>query len=174
MSVSDYKNKVLYSSTAGFLIVSILGCINHFVYQLSGENPIIGAFVPVNESTWEHLKLLFFPFVLYTLAEFIVYGHKISGFLFSRVTGLLFGLIFIPAAFYTYTAITEKNFFIADILLYFAAVALSFKISSKRIVSGTDMNKMRTVPGIILIICLTVLFVGFTFYPPSSPLFKSP
>ncbi|MBR2176243.1 MAG: hypothetical protein IJ861_04775 [Clostridia bacterium] len=166
------KSRIKYSSITGFLLVCIFGSINHFIYQLSGNNPVVGAFVPVNESVWEHLKLLFFPFVAYMLCEFFTYGHKIRGFLFSRVVGLLCGLIFIPVVFYTYTGIIGRSFFLLDILTFITASALSFYVGTKRILNSSDGGG-KTIPALILIVCLTVLFVGFTFYPPDSPLFKA-
>lgn len=51
----------------GILFVSVAGTLLHFVYDWSGQNPLVGFFAPVNESTWEHMKLLFFPMLLYGL-----------------------------------------------------------------------------------------------------------
>lgn len=45
---------------AGFLTVSALGTLAHFAYEWSGKQLLAGAFCAVNESTWEHMKLLFF------------------------------------------------------------------------------------------------------------------
>lgn len=163
-----------FAEHIGFLVVSIMGCINHFVYELSGRNTLAAGVTPINESTWEHLKLLFFPFLLYIIVEFFIYGKNISGFLFSCAIGVLCGMIFIPAAFYTINAIFGESGFIVNILIFFAAVYISFRVRHRRIQSGTDKNKMRTVPALILFVCITVLFVGFTFYPPNSQLFKSP
>ena len=53
-----------------FLAASVLGTLFHFVYGWSGENPVAGLFFPVNESTWEHLKLIFFPILLLCLGIF--------------------------------------------------------------------------------------------------------
>ena len=44
------------------LVAAFLGTLNHFLYFLSGQSPIVALFCPVNESVWEHLKLLYFPF----------------------------------------------------------------------------------------------------------------
>ncbi len=167
------SDKYIFSGRVGFFVVGILGCINHFLYKLSGYNPIAGAVTPINESTWEHLKLLFFPYILYTFTEYIIYGRHINGFLFSRVKGLLAGLIFIPAGFYTYTSITGNNYFIADIMLFFIAVYLSFHISTKDLGKNTRASISKTISAILLIAGITILFIGFTFYPPSSPLFES-
>lgn len=52
-----------------FLFISILGTLLHFTYEWSQNNAIVGLFSAVNESTWEHLKLLFFPMFFLTLFE---------------------------------------------------------------------------------------------------------
>lgn len=168
------KDKLLFSSRIGFFVVGILGSLNHFLFQLSGENPLVGAFVSVNESTWEHMKLLFFPFILYVAAEWLIYGRHISGFLFSRMTGLLIALFMIPAIFYTYTGLFGRNFAIVDILIFLIADAAAFYISSRRILYEVDDGTAKTISAVIIALCLTVLFIGFTFFPPDAPLFASP
>lgn len=45
----------------------ILGTFLHFTYELSNFNPVIGLFSAVNESVWEHLKLLVFPMTLMSI-----------------------------------------------------------------------------------------------------------
>ena len=42
-----------------FLVTCALGVLFHFVYDWTGENAVVGLFTPINESTWERLKLLF-------------------------------------------------------------------------------------------------------------------
>ena len=54
-----------------FLFISILGVLLHFTYEWSDDNRIVGLFSAVNESTWEHMKLLAVPWVLWTIAECI-------------------------------------------------------------------------------------------------------
>ncbi len=172
MSKSDRRK--CSADLIGFFCVSLLGCLNHFVYELSGRSPAAAVFAPVNESTWEHLKLLFFPYILFLTAEFILCGRKTDGFLFSGVTGVLCGMLFIPAAFYLYTSITGKSCFVIDILIFFAAVLISFRVRSERTARGIDRGIMKSLSAVILIAGITALFIGFTFFPPDSPLFRSP
>ena len=54
------KKNIFY----GILFISLLGCILHSVYDLSGKLIIIGLIAPINESIWEHLKLAFFPTII--------------------------------------------------------------------------------------------------------------
>lgn len=52
----------------GFFFCLILGSLSHFFYQWSGNTPAVGLFSPVNESAWEHMKLVFFPVLLYAIS----------------------------------------------------------------------------------------------------------
>ncbi len=52
------------------LVAAFLGTLNHFLYFLSGQSPIVALFCPVNESVWEHLKLLYFPFLFVSIWEY--------------------------------------------------------------------------------------------------------
>ena len=138
----------------------------HFVY--TSEDLGHEHFTPVNESVWEHIKLLFFPFLICMIIEYFMYGHEKRGFIFSSTSGLLAGLIFIPAAFYTYTGIVGKEYFIVDILIYFLSVIISFRPGRFK-----EGNFTKDFSAFIILLCLTVLFAGFTVYPPDSPLFIS-
>ena len=53
----------------GFLVTTVLGILSHFVYDWTGGGFIIGLFFPVNESTWEHMKLMYFPLLAFSVAE---------------------------------------------------------------------------------------------------------
>ena len=54
---------------AGFFTAAVLGTLDHFAYDWSGKSLPVGAFCAVNESTWEHMKLLFFPVLLFTAVQ---------------------------------------------------------------------------------------------------------
>ena len=62
----------------GFLFVGILGTLFHFVYGWCRQARLIGLFVPGNESTWEHMKLLFIPMLIY-IAICFQYVKKKAG-----------------------------------------------------------------------------------------------
>ena len=48
----------LLASTAA---IGLAGAGMHFVHEHSGCNPIVGFFGAVNESAWEHLKIMLWP-----------------------------------------------------------------------------------------------------------------
>ena len=45
----------------GFFFTVVFGVLLHFLYEWSYNSVWIAPFSGVNESTWEHMKLLFFP-----------------------------------------------------------------------------------------------------------------
>ena len=62
--------------------VVVLGCLNHFIYEWTGESPISALFCPVNESVWEHLKLLFFPYLFVITFVYFYEDFPLPLFLF--------------------------------------------------------------------------------------------
>ena len=55
------KDKILEYQVYSTIFAIIAGTLLHFTYEWSGNNPIVGIFSSINESTWEHLKLAFYP-----------------------------------------------------------------------------------------------------------------
>ena len=116
------REKLLLWETAYMITVSLLGTLLHFVYQWSGQKRLVSLFAPINESTWEHLKLLFFPSLLFTLLEYFAVGKEIENFLPAKVVGILAGMCIIVIVFYTYTGILGTNWLVADILTFLLGV----------------------------------------------------
>lgn len=159
---------------AGLFVTLILGNALHFLYDLSGENPIAAAFSAANESTWEHMKLLIVPWALWSLVEAAVLLRSRRGVLMPRALGLLCGTALIPAVYYTYTGIVGQRSAIADILLFQAAVLLSALISWHLMAKGRFSAPLWSVLGLLLLLGLWALAVWWTFAPPPLPLFTDP
>ena len=96
------KKKVLIWEIIGFLTVCALSGVFHFIYDWSGKQAWIGFFCPVNESTWEHLKLLFFPVLIFSAIEYIWIRKESKNFIAARVTGTVLGMFTIIAVSYTH------------------------------------------------------------------------
>lgn len=58
------SKKILKYKIFSAIFAIILGAILHFTYEWSGNNAFVGTFSSINESTWEHLKLAFFPMLI--------------------------------------------------------------------------------------------------------------
>ncbi|MGN1267223.1 MAG: DUF6512 family protein [Dorea sp.] len=147
----------------------ILGIINHFLYDLSGGSALIALFCPINESIWEHLKLLFFPFLFVTLLMSRQHRTRTLSFFYCHFLGVIFGMLFIVTAFFTYTGIFGTELFILDILIYLFSVWITFSLAAyyrhKKTVPPTQQVVFS------LWIVTSLLFFAFTCFPPNIPLF---
>lgn len=159
------------------VFIIFLGTLLHFTYDWSGQNVLVGTFSAVNESTWEHLKLLFFPALLFSIFEYFFVGKEYPCFFTVKLAAILLGMAGIVTAFYTYTGIVGTNFLAADILCFvFGALIVCFisyyGLSRSWFCSASDTWR----PGYSLaaLLLLAALFIFFTFYPPGIGLFADP
>lgn len=157
---------------AGALFVSILGTLLHFAYEWSGNNFFVGLFTPVNESIWEHTKLIFFPMLLYSvylnkkLKDMYPCIHSAMNF------GALLGVFLIIVLFYTYSGVTGFNADFINVAIFYLSVILSFYIAYMLTLS-CKANKYADILK-LLCIFMVCLFITFTLYPPNIPLFIVP
>ena len=66
------RKRLLLWEAAGFLIAAAGGTLLHFLYEWSGEQLLAAVISAVNESTWEHMKLLFVPVFLFSVVQICV------------------------------------------------------------------------------------------------------
>jgi hypothetical protein len=158
---------------AGIGFVILFGTLLHFVYKWTNQNKIIGLFSPVNESVWEHLKLLFVPMLLYSVVEYFAVGNRFPNFITGKVMGAVYGMITILIIFYTYTGITGRHFLWADVLAYLFGVWAAF-VYGQQIISQPDAGSATQCVALMVAVVLAVSFAVFTYYPPHIPLFLDP
>ena len=75
--LASYKLSGKYIFISGFLFTSVLGTLSHFFYEWSGDSTFIGLVCPISESAWEHMKLLFFPALLYCFLFKLIYKNAV-------------------------------------------------------------------------------------------------
>jgi hypothetical protein len=153
-------------------IVLLLGSLFHFIYDWSNESPGVAWLGAINESIWEHMKLLYWPFIIMTIILFFLVLE--GEVLLSRSIGLVTGLATIPVLFYLYTLGNIDNSILAvDILIFVISIALAELVSwslSKKIVKTVTTMLF----GAIISITLGVLFITFSYEPPDIFLWEEP
>lgn len=167
------KNKLLKFQMFSVIFTWILGTILHFTYEWSNENVIAAAFSAVNESTWEHLKLLFFPMFITTIIGYFYLKPKeeYKNFLCAKTIGILVATSFVVVFFYTYTGIIGTNFAVLDIGSFFGGVLLGEFVAYKIVEINGKCNKGI---AILTLIFLLLCFIVFTYNPPHIGLFIDP
>lgn len=165
------KSSILKFEIISSVFIMVAGTLLHFTFEWSNDNSLVGIFSAVNESTWEHLKLLFFPMLISTIIGYFYKGKHIPNYLCSKVLGIILSMSFIVVFFYTYTGIIGSNFAIVDIASFFIAVALGQYAAYRKMKPTFSCNKLVT---IIILLVLCLCFFVFTFFPPHIALFQDP
>ena len=158
----------------GLLVTLALGNLLHFVYEWSGDSPLTAPIAAVNESTWEHMKLLFVPFLVFTVVEFIVFSEAFRNFFAVKAAGVLSGLAAIPVLFYTLTGTFGTLPGWANIMIFFLADALAYFVSCRLMTAGRLRGGAMQLAGFALLWLLLFAFVWCAYRPPHLPLFCDP
>ena len=150
----------------------ILGTLLHFIYEWSGNNVIISSFSAVNESVWEHLKLVFYPMLILGLIEYYFVKNIANNYIEAKAIGIFTAISFIVISFFTYTGIIGTNFFIIDILIFIISIILgewtSYKLMKRK---NESTIQTKILAGGILIFLLSC-FIIFTYVTPQVNLFR--
>ncbi|MCI8700004.1 MAG: sodium/proton-translocating pyrophosphatase [Clostridia bacterium] len=165
------KKQILKFQLFSIVFTMVLGTLLHFTYEWSNYNPFVATFSSVNESTWEHLKLLFFPMFFTTIIGYFFIKRYSSNYLCSKVLGIITALSFVTIFFYTYTGILGTNIAILDIGSFFVAVLLGECVAYKNLVSNHNCNNFI---AFVVLITLFLGFVFFTYFPPHIGYFQDP
>ena len=155
----------------GTFFTIILGSLLHFVYEWSGFHPLFGLIGSVNESVWEHLKLLYWPFLISFIAELWIYGKDISGFFAAKARAILSGMLFVVVTFYTYTGVVGKDFVLADAMIFAVGAIVSFVVSYKYIKHSHSNSQKADFWGVAVLITLAIMFCVYSFNPPDIGIF---
>ena len=165
------KRSVSNWQIAGFVFTSVLGVVLHFLYDLSDENKVVAIFSAVNESTWEHMKLIFFPMVLFAVFERIFVRE--DDFWCVKLIGILFGTALIPVLFYTINGVFGKTPDFVNIAIFFLSAFAGFILEARLLESGWVGCRGRVFSFMVLLL-VAVMFGVFTFNPPMLPIFLDP
>ena len=156
----------------GFALTSISGTLLHFLYDWLGNSPYVAAFSGVNESTWEHMKLLFWPMFIFAIAQSIFFRDN-KNFWCITLRGILLGLFLIQTIFYLYNGIIGKSPDWLNITIFFVSAALAYLYQAKLFKSDSLSCRSQKRAFLTLLI-IAALFVVFTFKPPHIAIFKDP
>ena len=165
--MSKIKLKII-STIIAFLLCFPL----HFLYE-KYPNFITSIFSPVNESIWEHMKILFSSILftgilqkIYAKITDIKYNNVcISNFISAILSIPIFLIVFFPI----YNIIGE-NMTITIIIMLITIVA-------SEIISYNIMNKPEhklEKDTVIFAIITYIIFTILTYYPPNNNIFVDP
>lgn len=147
----------------------------HFLYERSNNNLFVGLFAPVNESVWEHLKLVFWPILLWWGLGYSILKNKIDKekWFVSLAISQISCVLFIVSFFYVYTGAFGIESLFLDILSLVLGVIVS-QLLAVHIYKYSHPSRFIFYVSISLIIIMACSFIYFTFNPPHIPMFLDP
>ena len=156
----------------GFAATSLGGTVLHFLYGWLGEAIWIAPFSGVNESTWEHMKLLFFPMLIYAAVQSFFF-REYENFWCVKLRGILLGLTLIPVIFYTYNGVIGRSPDWINIAIFFISAAIVY-IYETRLFKSEKITCRSPKTSVAALLLIALLFVIFTFAAPEIGIFKDP
>lgn len=168
------RRKLFFWELGGFLFTGALGTLLHFIYEWSGGSVWAAWFSAVNESTWEHMKLLFVPLFLFSVVQICLLGRNYPNLPAVRALGALTGIVLIPVLFYTYTGVLGRSVDWVNIAIFFAADLAAFLLDFALLRRGRLSHRWMQILGLAALWGLVFCFVWCTFRPVHLPLWRDP
>ena len=166
------KRSIGISQLLGFAVTSLGGTVLHFLYDWLGKASWIAPFSGVNESTWEHTKLLFWPMFIFAVVQSLFFLER-KDFWCVKFRGILLGMLLIPIIFYTYNGAIGKSPDWLNIAIFFVSAAIAYIYETRLFNKKTLLCRSSKLP--IVVLCLiALLFVVFTFVAPEIGIFRDP
>lgn len=164
--------KVVIWQIVGFCFSALGGTLLHFLYQWLNKSKWIAPFSGINESTWEHMKLLFWPLFIFAIIQSFFFLDR-TDYWCIKQSGIFLGLLLIPTIFYTYNGAVGKSPDWVNIAIFFISAAAAFIYEARKLKSDIPICNSRVLP-IALLSILALTFTVFTFNPPQIGIFKPP
>lgn len=157
----------------GFIFTCIAGVLLHFLFDWSGGSVFVAPFSAVNESIWEHMKLLFFPMFAFALLENRYLGTVYKNFFCVKLIGIAIGTALIPILYYTLNGMLGNLPDWVNIAIFFVCAFISYYIEN-RLFANNTVSCRSPQSAVWILITVALVFSIVTFFPPKIPLFKDP
>lgn len=156
----------------GFGVTSLGGTLLHYLYDWLGEAAWIAPISGVNESTWEHMKLLFWPLFIFAIVQSRFFDDR-KDFWCVKLRGTLLGIALIPILFYTYNGAVGESPDWLNIAIFFVSAAVVY-IYETRLFNSERLTCKSGKSALAALCLIALLFIVFTFFTPQIDIFKDP
>ena len=158
---------------AGVVFTSVLGTFLHFLFDLTGGSVTAALVSAVNESIWEHMKLLYYPMLIFSYLEYRAWGNQREDFWQVKLAGTALGLWLIPVLYYTYTGALGISADWFNITIFFLAAMAAYRLETA-LFRRERKPSISSAAALALLLGLGGVFTLLTFYPPRLPFFRDP
>lgn len=154
----------------GIPFVVILGTFLHYAYELSGNAALVAVIAAIDESVWEHLKLSFWPAILWLILTYPILSRQANNFWFGKVVSISLMPLVIAVGFYGYIALLGHHALVWDILLFIFAIAVG-QASAVAIYKAPQLSDVVQKVSTGILMLEVVAFGTLTFANIDLPMF---
>lgn len=165
-------SQTLILELIGIPVIFLLGSIFHFIYKYGGQKKWMAIISPVNESIWEHLKIAFYPGLLYLIIHYLIAKPEISKFFTTEHIGINIMMVVILFSASLYPKLLKRFVLAIDLFIFFVAISLS-QFISYYLYENTNINIPLWII-LLIIIGQTVMFGMLSYKPMRIEVFKDP
>lgn len=145
------------------IFIFLLSTLSHFAFKWSNYNDFVGFFAPTNESVFQHLKMFFYPIILYYLITFLIFSQKWdihpNQWFLAPLLSILITSFIVTGTYYMFQYGLNIESMAVDIL----SLAIGLIVSSIVSYRIYKYNKSLRLPGVISLIFILVLAIGVTY-----------
>ena len=152
------------------ILMVVIGTSMHFVLDLLPSGPVavaLGNIFPVNETSWEHMKMIWYPF----LTAGIIHSCKTKcrGYFASFVVGAIMAMLMQLGSFSIYQSFTGTSVLFLDIIIYMASMVFCILIAFDY--SQKALAKAAFPLWVILAAIITASIIYLTYFPADGYVF---
>lgn len=148
--------------------LTIIGSLLHFAYDWSHHHRFVAVFAAVNESYWEHIKIAFWPVMLWFSIQFGLGGWRLPAFVPAATIALYAIPVSMIAIVFGYKRLARRNILWIDILAFFVTIGLSVLIFAL-LIEELAAGAATIVLSAVFLAVLCIAFARYTVAPPSEP-----
>lgn len=168
------KKTIRRAQLAAFVFTAVTGTLLHFAYDTFPDFPLTAVVSSINESVWEHMKLLYFPMLAAALVQRFFPAMQRQDFWCIKLIGIVAGLFLIPALYYTYTGALGIHLTWLDITIFYIAAAAAYLLETHLLLQEPRRVCRFSRAAMLLTITLAFVFLLLTYFPPDLPIFLDP
>ena len=154
------------------IITFLVSFLVHYIYQWIPS--FITTIFPVNESLYEHMKLIFISPIISGLLIYFYFRKKnyvINNFLFGLICSIIFNIIIFYLAYLPLYYEFGQSM-LMTLSVYFVAIALSNYLYY--LIIEMNNNKKLNRISLIMLIVISFILIYFTYKPLRIDFFKDP
>lgn len=167
-------NKIYRWEVAGIIFIVVLGTTLHFWFEWTDYWRPMALIAAVNESTWEHFKMAFWPGFLFALVEYRFLKDETHHFFLAKFAGLLAMPVITVILFYGYTSLTGTHMLWADVIVFILSVGGGQWVSLIILTRSEISQPKLQILGISGLALMVLAFSLLSYFPLKNFIFEHP